>query len=352
MKKINIDGPIGWSVTADDIKQQIDSAGEGEELEITISSSGGFVFDGIQIYNAILNHTGKTVAIINGQAASIASYIAMATDDLLVSDNSVFMIHNASALGWGDYRAMQKMSDVLNGLTDIIGKAYINKTGKSKNNIRGQMDDETWLFGEEIKDQGFADKVIETENTEDNQNSLLAQGKLAYSNLTAKMQKDKIAMQADFDRCSNLFIKNSLTEDKKILKNKESVKNDLLGDFKMTLEELKAKHPELYNEIMSQGIKQGTDQERSRVKSHMEFLNKGISVDYAKEAIANGLAYKDEAMAHYMSAALDKKDLDNRVVESSQEEEIPAPASSTPDNSDPDNSELLAKVLSFSGKKE
>ena len=59
------------------------------------------------------------------------------------------------------------------------------------------------------------------------------------------MQKDKDAMKADFDQCSNYFIKNSLTPDKKIPKNEDEDKNDLQGDLKMNLEELKAKHPEI-----------------------------------------------------------------------------------------------------------
>ena len=126
---------------------------------------------------------------IKGMAASMASYIAVnpAWDLIAAEDNAVFMIHNAWGGVVGDYREVGKMAEILDGLTNLIGKAYAIKAKKSLTDIRALMDDETWYFGDEILKAGFVDEIVKTETPKD-KSSAVAASKLKFSALTQKLQ--------------------------------------------------------------------------------------------------------------------------------------------------------------------
>ena len=165
MKIISISGVIGWDVLAKDIRAELDEA-KGEDIEVQVSSPGGFVTDGLEIYNLIKNYEGSKATRLMGLAASMASYIVMAGDKVIAEDNAVFMIHNAYALAVGDHHVLRKGADVIEGLSRIIGKSYIDKTGKTREEIEGLMDDETFYFGQEILDEGFVDEIAGASDSE------------------------------------------------------------------------------------------------------------------------------------------------------------------------------------------
>ena len=163
---ILIDGEIGWDMTSQQFANELKK--ETGDFEIHISSGGGSVFQGISIYNQIKAYNrGKVTVIITSLAASIASYIALAADEVKAYANAVYMIHNASVIAWGDHRELRKKADVLQGLSDIIAKRYISKTSKSKKEIKKLMDDETFFYGEEMKEAGFVDVIIESDEEGD-----------------------------------------------------------------------------------------------------------------------------------------------------------------------------------------
>ncbi len=187
MGKIKIIGEIGWEVLPEQIEAELDNA-DGD-IVIEINSPGGSVFDGVTIHNLIKSYSkGKVTAVINGLAASMATYIAMAADEVKVYDNSTFMIHNAWGVVVGDYRDMQQQAEVLEGLTKLLAKKYIEKTKKDENEIRDLMDKESWFFGEEIVQNGFADETIKTEKEEDKQ-SAIAFAKEKFRALTKKLKE-------------------------------------------------------------------------------------------------------------------------------------------------------------------
>ena len=160
MEKLKISGEIGWEVTASEIEQSLSRA-EGD-IVVEIDSPGGAVFEGIKIYNALANYEGKVTVVIGALAASIATYIAMAGDVIKAHDNSTFMIHNAWGFAMGDYRVMEDTAEVLRGLTKLIAKKYKERTGMSDAQLHALMDKETFFFGNEIKDAGFADEIIKS----------------------------------------------------------------------------------------------------------------------------------------------------------------------------------------------
>jgi ATP-dependent Clp protease protease subunit len=98
---------------------------------------------------------------IDGLAASAASVIAMAGDEVLVSPVSMLMIHNPSTMAMGDKDDLAQAISMLDSVKDSILNAYVKKTGLSKNKLSKLMDDETWMDANKAVDLGFADRVME-----------------------------------------------------------------------------------------------------------------------------------------------------------------------------------------------
>ena len=193
---INISGEIGWDVMPEDIKKQLNDA-KGKDIEVQVASPGGFVFDGIEIFNAFRDYKkqypkAQMMLTIKGLAASMASYLAVnpAFDLVAAEDNAVFMIHNAWGGAVGDYREMKKSAEVLEGISDLLGQAYAKKTGKKKEEIKKAMDDESWYFGEELKEYGFVDEIIKAPEKIEKE-SALATGLVSFKAMSEKLKNDK-----------------------------------------------------------------------------------------------------------------------------------------------------------------
>ena len=134
---------------------------EEKELAIHINSLGGEVFDGMAIYSIIQRRKAKTTVYIEGIAASIASVIALAADEVIMSENSLLMIHNAWGGTQGDASEMRKQADVLDKISNEIAEIYVKKTHLPYDEIVRMMSEETWLTAEEAVALGFVDSISE-----------------------------------------------------------------------------------------------------------------------------------------------------------------------------------------------
>jgi len=134
---------------------------ENKELNIHINSLGGEVFEGMAIYSIIQRRKAKTTVYIEGIAASIASVIALAADEVIMSENSLLMIHNAWGGTQGDAKDMRKQADVLDKITNEIAEVYVKKTRMPYSQIEEMMNEETWLTAEEAVALGFVDSISE-----------------------------------------------------------------------------------------------------------------------------------------------------------------------------------------------
>jgi ATP-dependent protease ClpP protease subunit len=190
-KEIQIDGIIGWDVMARDVRDALADAGD---VELQIHSPGGSVSEGLAIINTLRAHGRKGHAInarVVGYAASMATGIAMAADTVEVEDNAVWMIHNPLGVEIGDYRAMRKYGDILDSLARVLAKGYAEKTGRTINAIRTEMDDETWLFGDEIVSAGFADSVVPAGDGAEARDDALAMTRAAFDNMRNKLREEQ-----------------------------------------------------------------------------------------------------------------------------------------------------------------
>lgn len=128
-------------------------------INVYINSAGGLVTDGISIYNSLQAYTGNITVHIEVLAASMASVIAMAGNEIIMPTNGLLMIHNPWGVTSGDARDHKKTSELLGTLKESMLDAYQAKTGIEREVLSEMMDEETWLTGETAKESGFITRV-------------------------------------------------------------------------------------------------------------------------------------------------------------------------------------------------
>jgi ATP-dependent Clp protease protease subunit len=131
------------------------------DVTLRINSGGGDVFDGLGIYNDLIAYDGKVKVEIIGMAASIASIIAMAGDEIVMAPNAFIMIHDAWSIGVGNRHEMKKMSDTLTKIDDALARTYAARTTTGIRAIKDMMDEETWFSAKDAVDAGFATSIAE-----------------------------------------------------------------------------------------------------------------------------------------------------------------------------------------------
>lgn len=172
MKNINVKGTIvssedkwiydwlGYESTApEDIESALSEA-NGEDVTFVVNSSGGDVFAGNEINYLISQYRGNTIADIVGIAASIATVICCGADTVRMAAGAQYMIHNVSSSAYGDYREMDKSSQILRVANKTISNTYRLKTGMSESELLELMDQETWMDAVRAQELGFVDEII------------------------------------------------------------------------------------------------------------------------------------------------------------------------------------------------
>ena len=133
------------------------------DITVRVNSPGGDVFDGIAIMNALKEHSkdgkGKVTIVVDALAASIASVIATAGDELIMSEGSYLMIHNPWTIALGDAAEFEQVAGVLRQIGGSIAKIYARKTGKEVEEMQALMDAETWIDAQAAVEMKLADKA-------------------------------------------------------------------------------------------------------------------------------------------------------------------------------------------------
>lgn len=132
-----------------DVADLLNAIPNDAQLDIYINSGGGDVHAGIAIYQQLKRRTGVNVVHVDGLAASIASVIAMAGDDIIVPASAQIMIHKPWSLVAGNADDLRKTADILDLCQQSIVNIYMGKTlkGIEQETIESMMNDETWLTG-------------------------------------------------------------------------------------------------------------------------------------------------------------------------------------------------------------
>jgi ATP-dependent Clp protease protease subunit len=150
-----------YGVSAKGFLTELGALPDGTPLALRINSPGGSVFDAVAIYNAIKRHSGTVTVWIDGIAASAASYIAMAGDEIVMPENAFLMIHDPAGVVMGTAIDMRAMAEALDKIKGSLLQGYAAKSGRSQEEIAPLMAAETWLDAKDALDLGFADRIAE-----------------------------------------------------------------------------------------------------------------------------------------------------------------------------------------------
>jgi ATP-dependent Clp protease protease subunit len=194
-------GQTFWSdgVSATQFKNDLKDLGAVTQIDLRINSEGGDVFEGRTIYSLLSEHKAKIPVYVDGLAASIASLIAMAGDEIKMGDGTFMMIHNAWGLAIGNADEMRRQADLLESVSGSLLDTYVARTGKTRDEIKKWMDAETWMTAQECVDRGFA-----TETTEPVRVAASVFHPEAFKNLPTVLRPNRAAAAAAIARVSAL----------------------------------------------------------------------------------------------------------------------------------------------------
>ena len=181
---------FGEGVTAKSIKALLDKAGDVRRIVLRINSPGGSALDGVAIYNLLKQHKAPVKVYVDGIAASAASLVAMAGDEIVMGEGAFLMIHNAGGFVVGTSDDMLAMAEILQKLDGEYVKIYAKRAGIGADEARALQDAETWMTAEEAIAAGFADRMAgEGESAKKTQPEASARARLfAYKNIPESLR--------------------------------------------------------------------------------------------------------------------------------------------------------------------
>jgi ATP-dependent protease ClpP protease subunit len=149
-----------WGVNAGDFVRDL-RAITTPSIDLHLNSPGGLVFDGIAIFTALRNHPATVTSYVDGIAASAASFVAMAGDDIVMEKPAKMMIHDAQGVTIGGPQAHREMLDLLDELSDTIAEVYADRAGGTVADWRAAMRRETWYSAAQAVKAGLADRIAD-----------------------------------------------------------------------------------------------------------------------------------------------------------------------------------------------
>ena len=148
----------GYGITADDFRREVDRTG-AKTLKVRISSNGGYLTDGVAIYNYIKDYPGKVITQVDSIAASIASLIAMAGQERLIAETGALYLHKPWTGVEGNADDMRETADTLDFLQGALVKGYADATGLTESDIDDMLNARTWIGADRAVELGFATAV-------------------------------------------------------------------------------------------------------------------------------------------------------------------------------------------------
>ncbi len=264
----------GNYITPEGFREDLASVSDADDITLHINSCGGDVYTSIAIYNAVKALAKNVRVVVDGVALSGGSVIAMAGDSVEMYPGSLMMIHPVSTFAYGMYNIddLKKIENACNAMDEAIATIYSNKTGKTVDECRELMSDETWMTGAKAVENGFADKVIEDEKPVDYEFD--NKSKILFVN-SVKIDAKNLKIPEKIVKIRSVNKANNVPKKAKKAKNKDGK-----GEKIMDLNELKEKYPELVNEIRQEAV----NAERNRIKEIDEIASNISDADAIKEA--------------------------------------------------------------------
>ncbi|MCC5975892.1 MAG: Clp protease ClpP [Rubellimicrobium sp.] len=148
-------------VSAKGFLAELGALPDNAAIDLRLNSPGGSVFDAVAIFNALTRHEGPVTVWIDGIAASAASYIAMAGDEIVMPENAFLMIHDPAGLVMGTAAEMREMAATLDKIAASMIRGYAARSGRSEAEIAALMAAETWFDAKDALEAGLATRMAE-----------------------------------------------------------------------------------------------------------------------------------------------------------------------------------------------
>jgi len=289
MIRILLEGEIGWSLTSEYVEYYLREAA-GADIEVVLASPGGSTSEGVKIFDKLTQYKkdypqAQMIAHVL-EASSMASYLLSnpAFDLRTGQEISIGMIHNPQGFVHGDYNDLTEAADFFKRMTNMFAKGYSRLLQTSENKIKSMMDAETWYIGgEELKAAGLIDEIITTQSEKNISEMQLC----CESNFQAVMSKIKsyglskaeisetIKMISKYENFNpGKSYKTEQNQNLKMNTNRPAQGKSKTEDSFMDKDKLKKECPELYAEMIAEGIRQGKEQEKARVSELIEMSAK------------------------------------------------------------------------------
>ena len=149
------------TVSAQSFNEDLKALGDVSQINLRINSPGGDVFDGCAIFNMLKAHKARVVGHVDGIAASAASLVLMAADEIHMPDNSFLLLHEPSTIAWGTADTMLAAAADLERITSTLVATYANRSGQSVKDVAALLKEDRLMTASEAKDLGYADVVDE-----------------------------------------------------------------------------------------------------------------------------------------------------------------------------------------------
>jgi len=160
---IDIRGVIGFDVDADDIAPKLRGL-NADTLEVHIDSSGGNVWHGVALANALMQHPARVEVEVDAMAASAGSIIAMAGDSVTMHPGSMMMVHNGRGyVDGGTAEQMRAVAGLLDQINTNMADTYTARAGGTREQWLEVMAAETWFTGDEAVAAGLATSTVSVE---------------------------------------------------------------------------------------------------------------------------------------------------------------------------------------------
>lgn len=303
----------GDEVTPRQFSEELNKLGALAEITVRINSGGGDVFAASAIGNLLEQHPANVTAKIDGLCASAATIVACHCNKVTAARDSIYMIHpvRMGICGYIDAESMKRYIDAMTAIRENIVSLYAEKTGRDKEAVGKQMDDTSWWTGEEAKDNGFVDELVENEEQTviENRN-----GMIFVNSISSGLPLDKAPKFVQDTLAAAPAVRGFVN---KPGDNPGTASNHKEGNTMeiRTVDDLRREYPELVNQIETAAAEQAAIAERQRIRDIEEmclagsesFANeakfeKPISAaEYAMQAVKNAKQSEDEKKNAYLS---------------------------------------------------
>lgn len=334
----------GQYITPEGFMDDLAAVRGKSEVVIKLNSCGGDVYTGIAIHNALKGLSGHKTVIVEGLAASAASVIACAGDEVQVYPGSIIMIHGVSTMfvDWMTLADLKKAVKSVDSVERALAAIYSAKTGIEEDTLRSMMSNELWMTGAQAVEKGFADTL------------------LGDNGLTASVSADKHMLLVAGVRHDVRAFRN-IPGDIPVIKETDAEpvtagnKNQNQEVIQMTEQELRVQHPELVAQIESAAMERARTEAAAAERKRIQDIE-SIEAQIADKSLIDAAKYGEKPcdaaqlalMAMRRNAQLGQTFLNGleKDVEASGTQTVASvPNGGNPDEGESETAKLMANAF-------